>query len=269
MSIGELMSKEYSLRYARDFLAFMNPVEVPASYPRLSTQRSGDAVRFVYVGGLHLGRAECLAEIASVLQGLKNEGCPVAFDVYAPEHDADSATRLEAIGDVVAYRGSVRPEAVGNVLSESDIAVHVESFSSECAEYTRLSVSTKIPQYFAAGIPVLAYGPSGLASCRYVRSSGAGVLVDQRGVAHWARLFEHLRLKTIPGAKWGCVAGLGRESFMRWRPSDVGSVRRFFPHHKTPQGGMSLESESQLYFDSWGLPFSQRRCGCSACSRRW
>jgi glycosyltransferase involved in cell wall biosynthesis len=181
MSIGELMSKEYSLKYARDFCDFMNPVEVPATYPRMTKQRPGEPIRFVYVGGLHLGRAECLAEIGALLQVLKDEGCSVAFSIYAPAHDAASATRLEAIGDAVVYRGSIRPEAVGNVLSESDIAVHVESFSSECAEYTRLSVSTKIPQYFAAGIPVLAYGPSGLASCQYVRSSGAGVLVDQRG----------------------------------------------------------------------------------------
>lgn len=223
MSIGELMSKEYSLRYARDFLDFMNPVEVPASYPRLPMQRSGDAVRFVYVGGLHLGRAACLAEIATVLQGLKDEGCPVAFDIYAPVHDADSATQLEAIGDVVAYRGSVRPEAVGNVLSESDIAVHVESFSSECAEYTRLSVSTKIPQYFAAGIPVLAYGPPGLASCQYVRSSGAGVLVDQRGGSALGDAIRTLALENDSRCEMGMRGWTRAREF-----HEVAAVRRRF-----------------------------------------
>ncbi len=223
MSIGELMSKEYSLKYARDFFDFMNPVEVPASYPRMIKQRLGEPVRFVYVGGLHLGRAECLAEIGAVLQGLKDEGCPVAFNIYAPAHDAESAIRLAAIGDAVVYRGSVRPEAVGNILSESDIAVHVESFSSDCAEYTRLSVSTKIPQYFAAGIPVLAYGPSGLASCLYVRSSGAGVLVDQQGGGALGEAIRTLTLENDSRREMGVRAWTCAREF-----HEVTAVRRRF-----------------------------------------
>lgn len=223
MSIGELMSKEYSLKYARDFCDFMNPVEVPAAYPRMIKQRPDEPVRFVYVGGLHLGRAECLAEIGAVLQGLKDEGCPVAFDIYAPVHDADSATRLEAIGDAVVYRGSVRAEAVGSVLSESDIAVHVESFSSDCAEYTRLSVSTKIPQYFAAGIPVLAYGPSGLASCQYVRSSRAGVLVDKRGGSALGEAIRTLALENDSRREMGMRAWTRAREF-----HEAAAVRRRF-----------------------------------------
>ena len=100
--------------------------------------------------------------------------------IHTPVHDALAASQLESIGTAVIFKGSVRPEEVSGVLNESDVAVHVESFSDSCAEYTRLSVSTKIPQYFAAGIPVLAYGPSSLASCQYVRSTQAGVLVDKR-----------------------------------------------------------------------------------------
>lgn len=223
MSIGELMSKEYSLKYARDFFDFMNPVEVSATYPRMTNQKLGEPVRFVYVGGLHLGRAECLAEIGAVLQDLKDEVCPVVLDIYAPAHDAESATRLEAIGDAVVYRGSVRPETVGNVLSESDIAVHVESFSSDCAEYTRLSVSTKIPQYFAAGIPVLSYGPSGLASCLYVRSSGAGVLVDKKGGSALGEAIRTLALEN------DCRREMGMRAWTRAREfHEVTAVRRRF-----------------------------------------
>lgn len=182
MSIGELMSQEYMRRYSREFFDFMNPVEVRDYFPpRLKVQKPGSIVRFVYVGGLHLGRFECLADIALVIQKLKTEGLPVEFCVYAPVHDALAARQLESIGSAVIFKGSVRPEEVSCVLDECDVAVHVESFSDSCAEYTRLSVSTKIPQYFAAGIPVLAYGPSSLASCQYVRATRAGVLVDKRG----------------------------------------------------------------------------------------
>jgi len=69
---------------------------------------------------------------------------------------------------------------VQEILRQSDVAIHVESFVDSMSQYTRLSVSTKIPQYFAAALPVLAYGPSRIASCRYVVDNKCGLGVDER-----------------------------------------------------------------------------------------
>lgn len=179
LSIGELMAEEYSRKFSCEFRAFMNPVEVNTDFPQQGGSENPRPVRFVYVGGLHLGRFESLSDIAQVLQRLKTDDVQVELRIYAPLQDATIARQLEEIGAVVAYEGSIKPCEVHDVLKENDVAIHVESFHPSCSEYTRLSVSTKIPQYFAAGIPVLAYGPSSLASCRYIKSTGSGVLVEK------------------------------------------------------------------------------------------
>lgn len=179
MSIGELMAKEYSHKFSCKFEAFMNPVEVRQWGGREIGFDNSRPLRFVYVGGLHLGREEALSDIACALQKFKIGGFDVELFIYTPIHDAMIARKMECIGAVVVYKGSISPTEVQEVLEQSDVAIHVESFSDSCSEYTRLSVSTKIPQYFAAGIPVLAYGPLSLASCQYIKSTSSGVVVDK------------------------------------------------------------------------------------------
>ncbi len=180
MAIGDMMREEYSSRFSRTFFSFMNPVDVDPSFPRDAIPNADGFVTLVYVGGLHLGRAQMLADIAEAVRDVATGDCRVALDIYAPASDAPAARRIETIAPSVRYRSSIPPDQVRTVLDQSDVAIHVEAFDEECAAYTRLSVSTKIPQYLAAGIPVLAYGPRTLASCRYVHDTGSGVHVGTR-----------------------------------------------------------------------------------------
>lgn len=190
LAIGDMMAEEYSQRFSRKFFSVMNPVDVDPAFPRDAMTRKDKIVRLVYVGGLHLGRVEVLADISKAVRDAETAGYAAALDIYAPASDAPAALRLEAIAPIIRYRGSIPPDQVRAVLDQSDVAIHVEAFSKECATYTRLSVSTKIPQYLAAGIPVLAYGPKTLASCRYVHDTGCGVHVGTQGQA---RLGEAMR----------------------------------------------------------------------------
>jgi glycosyltransferase involved in cell wall biosynthesis len=57
------------------------------------------------------------------------------------------------------------------------VLLHVEAFDDTVRAYTRLSLSTKIPQYMSSGRPILAYGPGELASCRYIADCDCGRVV--------------------------------------------------------------------------------------------
>jgi hypothetical protein len=103
------------------------------------------------------------------------------------------------------------------------VLVHVEAFDNTSRAYTRLSVSTKIPQYMAAGRPILCYGPAEVASCRYVEATRSGVVVGERDKV---RLLDGLRLL--------CENGQARKEFGQdaWRAArdshDVSQVSAEF-----------------------------------------
>ena len=192
--ICDAMATEYSQRYQRHFDSFMNPVEViPERFvSKKEVKGSGKPVRFVYVGGLHLSRYRNLKDIGNVIIRLRKEGHNIELHIYAPRRDLMEHGSFLALENGVRVCGTLSPNDVQKTICEYDVAVHVESFSKNPALYTRLSMSTKIPQYFAAGLPVLAYGPAELASCRYVHDNGCGKVVGKRDPKALAKAIREL-----------------------------------------------------------------------------
>jgi hypothetical protein len=82
--------------------------------------------------------------------------------------------RIEVAG-AAGYMGSLSKDELNEVIREADVLVHVESFDRNSIESTRLSVSTKIPEYLAMGRPVLAVGPPDVASMEFLRDAACCV----------------------------------------------------------------------------------------------
>ena len=154
----------------------MNVVELERPEVHSEPPPERDKIQLLYVGGLHLGRVQCLREIAEALKYVQNQGMPVEALVYSQRRFAQYATQLD-LPPVMRYAGSLQPHEIPPKLRAADILLHVESFRPSFREYTRFSVSTKIPECMASGRPILAYGPPELASIRYVEDTGAGLSV--------------------------------------------------------------------------------------------
>jgi hypothetical protein len=171
------MAEEYRERYGMPFENFMYCVDAPSSPP---PGPDGNPIRFCYVGGLHLDRWRSLMELGACLGELNDSGTRAELHVYAPARDLDRYGPQMSRTASMRLMGTLRPQDVPATLIQNHVLVHVESFHPFLSEYTRLSFSTKIPQYLAAGRPVLAYGPEELASCRYIEETGSGLVVGRR-----------------------------------------------------------------------------------------
>jgi glycosyltransferase involved in cell wall biosynthesis len=181
LSIGDLMAEEYSQRFGVPFTAFMNPVSLPSDDAQ-SRSLSKEEVTFIYVGGFHLGRYENLVEFGQAIANVRKQGIPAKLLIYAPSADIEQYS-AGLRNDGVEICGTLAPQDVQTALLHADVAVHVESFLDKFSSYTRLSVSTKLPQYCAAALPILAYCPSQVASCRYVLDSQCGIAVGHNNLS--------------------------------------------------------------------------------------
>lgn len=180
MSISEIMAHEYSNRFLCRFETFMNTVPVSSEIETLTLHRRlKDPVRFCYVGGLHLSRWKSLIKIVSALEHLSKEGKCVEMSIYAPNTDTQRYKSFFSYYGVVKYMGSVSSEEVPTILLKADVLIHVESFDEHIRKCTRLSLSTKIPQYMASGRPILALAPMEVASSQYISKIGCGIVIGQ------------------------------------------------------------------------------------------
>lgn len=173
LAISPVMASEYSATWGVPFHFFGNAVD-EADFGVPTAADAGSECHLLYVGGLHLGRAETLLAVAQAVETLPG----VRLTVVAPE---PPRSFVEAVAGLASTRlaDAVAPSAVMSLLASGDVLVHVESFEPAYVAYTRLSLSTKIPQYLAAARPVLGVGPAELASMAYLADAGAGGVVHR------------------------------------------------------------------------------------------
>lgn len=120
-----------------------------------------------YCGNLGNGRHEGLIQIAAVLHDISPS---LRLDVYGRAPNADIEKRLEEAPGM-AFHGFVSYQEVQNVISNSDLLVHVESFDPFYVEDLKYGFSTKIADYISSGVCFLLYAPESLSCSKYVKKN--------------------------------------------------------------------------------------------------
>lgn len=178
--IGREMADEFGAHFSREFIPVMNSVSIPSSFPE--RHKSGplpDCLDIVYIGGLHLGRDKSIIQFSDIIKRVSDIiGFKINLTVYSIFPPAESALKL-FIANKITYGGSLNQMEVGLRVASADFALHVESFESKFRELTRLSVSTKIPEYLVSGSCLLAFGPPELASIKIVSENKIGVVYSE------------------------------------------------------------------------------------------
>ena len=171
--IGTDMGIEYSRRLDRTCVAAGNsiPDRDFATWESQRPRKHSGRV-FYYAGSLYNGRGDVIAALAQALQGA-DEGWRI--EISTPPWTMVQALDIQARHSNVKVLGSLEPVEVAPKLAASDFLLMVESTDEAESAYTRLSVSTKVPEYLAAGRPVLAIGPAGQSSLKELSRHGRAV----------------------------------------------------------------------------------------------
>lgn len=205
LAISRPMAEEFSKELGIPSSVFMNCVS-EEDFAQAGTITSlHDLLTFSYVGGLHLGRWRSLLQLAEVLHKTSDNA---RLQIHAPQSHLDEHQEAFANADNVDWGPSLPAQAVPAALRWADVLVHVESFEAPVQRFTRLSISTKIPQYMAARRPILAIGPEKLASMSHVEDAGAGIVVPTQDSSDLAAAIT--RLSHDPDLR-AALADKGRE----------------------------------------------------------
>ncbi|MGC1460913.1 MAG: hypothetical protein WA802_01850 [Terracidiphilus sp.] len=138
-------------------------------------------IELSYLGKVSLGRWSTLRRIGEALHEINALGQRAVLRIYTTERLEDRMVERLSIPGALEFMGGLDAAEVSRVLVKSDILVHVESMDKENRRLTRLSLSTKIPEYLASGRCILAAGPAEVASIRYIREHDAGMVVTDMG----------------------------------------------------------------------------------------
>ena len=130
------------------------------------------ATALSYFGNVRSGRYLSLLQIGGALEELGREaGKQYTLHVYTKENDPVVLAGLSSVKSILVH-DFVQGEEFLNRYFSSELLVHAESFDDDMIDRVRHSISTKIADGLASGIPMLAYGPQGIASIEHLRRNG-------------------------------------------------------------------------------------------------
>jgi len=171
IAIGDLMAEEYQRRFGGKYNVLMNSVSVDEIESTSYANHDAQTVKFIFAGGLHLNRWKTLSVIGECLQELNTEGYRSQFDIFSNVEPITSIKKAITIPPIMRYQGSLNQDELKKTLNEAEILVHVEAFDRKSRTTTRLSISTKIPEYMVTGRCILAVGPKEVASMQYLQKN--------------------------------------------------------------------------------------------------
>lgn len=121
-----------------------------------------------YFGNLSCGRHRALAQVGRELDSMNAElGTDIALNVYTAEQNEEILSVFAGI-KALRLRGFVIGTAFCEAMERAHLLLHVEGLDGESADRVKCSVSTKIADSLASGIPLVAYGPKGVSSMEHL-----------------------------------------------------------------------------------------------------
>lgn len=121
-----------------------------------------------YFGNIRCNRYLSLCDVGRELAAINAErNCNYKLKVYTFEKDEQFLAPLRELS-AVELCGAVTGETFDRALQSAPLLLHAEGFDEESIDRVRHSVSTKIADSLASGIPLVAYGPACISSMSHL-----------------------------------------------------------------------------------------------------
>jgi glycosyltransferase involved in cell wall biosynthesis len=160
--------------------------------------RTDASFHIVFTGAVYSAQVDALRRLVRVVNQFNDSSEETMRLTFYTSSSAATLDRAGLAGKNVR-RDSVPQEDVARVLAEADIAFLPLSFEPAMRHVVETSLPSKIAEYLAAGLPILAHAPASSTVARYCREFGCGLVVDQPDDA--ALRDALLRLKNDPALR--------------------------------------------------------------------
>jgi glycosyltransferase involved in cell wall biosynthesis len=168
-ALQEDFSKEFMLKSKVIYTA-------TDSIGHLKEKEIGKGLVVSYAGNLGVGRSQSLVDIANTLHDISSD---YYLDVYGTILDEDTKESFNSCKGI-RFHGRISYDEVKQVIKNSDILVHAESFDSYYIEDLKYAFSTKIADCLASNRCFLMYAPISFAETRYLLDNQAAYVVTDK-----------------------------------------------------------------------------------------
>lgn len=176
IGISNEMKKEYEKKYKKSVDVLMNLVDYDVNNSFDHKRNMND---FVYAGNVLLNRWKILINFAKSLNKVNSNA---TLNIYTPDIPSNKILKNFSKIKNIRYCGSLSKEKLATRLKKCEYVVHVESFDKKSRIITRLSMSTKIPEYIMCGAKIIAIGPKEIASMKFFEENNIAFFITSNSL---------------------------------------------------------------------------------------
>lgn len=170
LAISPKMKEECDKEFGVNSIVLTKPIFNQGEFHKFKV---GSPIHILYTGKLIIGREQTIVKVVTAIREINKDGQKVILDVYTQTILSDKLRKqINIPGCCVLHEPVPQPE-VASLQKEADVLLFAESLSDRDLT-ARLSFSTKLTDYFAAGKCIWGVGNSDLGPIDYLRSENAG-----------------------------------------------------------------------------------------------
>lgn len=182
LAISDAMADAYGAEFGVKFEAIQNVIDSDrwlTSAKRDIT--AAQSARLLYAGSLYPNvQLSSLLDIAAAVARLRAVGTEVVLDVMCPEFMIGPFRSRFAAYEGTRVVPQVPREQYFQAVCQADVLLLPVNFDPSTIRLIRYSMPTKVPEYLVSGVPILLYGPEGIAQVAYAMRQGWGLAITQR-----------------------------------------------------------------------------------------
>ena len=198
MTISETMRMAYRDIYGMDSEVFHNGAESAFFELSPALDKNGP-IRLRFVGNLlklqHFNAIEDIAEAVS--QYNRDAHRPVILEIFGNENPPGCSSSILRKNEVF-FKGPVPLSQRLETIAGADILIIPFTFDSNNFDSYRLSIPTKLPENLATGIPLLLYGPDGMAATDLALKHGLATVLTKRSVSDLVQFLKDFNTDPSP-----------------------------------------------------------------------
>ena len=194
LTISKTMRKVYRERYGHESQVFHNGAEKEFfTPPPRSNKQSDPPIRIRFIANLlYLQHFHSIEDIAgAVRQFNKINDRHAVLEIFGGESPEGCSNEIIYQEDVV-YHGPIQLADRLKTLADADLLIIPFTFSPSYFEEYRLSIPTKLPENLATGIPVLLYGPRGMAATDLCLENDLATVLTKRSIPNLLEVIQEL-----------------------------------------------------------------------------
>lgn len=191
LAISQKMADAYGVRYGGEWQVLANGIDLKAFPLPGKASRTKKIIR--YMGGAAEDmNYSAIVQFAKTIEHNKQLASQFTFEIYTmPWYIKSLGKALDGFKTCQILE-LVEEERYGEILRSADALLIAYNFDSTTEKYVSLSMANKMPECLASGVPVIAYGPSTIATIELLEKYGLAHAVNQEEASHLEKVLTVL-----------------------------------------------------------------------------